>query len=907
MSLRFLFTSLIAALCICGNATVTSQRTCGEETNFEQIWACRYCRPPFDFSNQLKPSASGRQYAPDRKVDLLHLRLDVTPDLKSRTVTGNCLLTFEPIARPLRELTLGAVDLNIKNIEANVSLAGYEMTPAGLEIAFDPPVEPGKQVTLSIDYSAEPRRGLYFRTPELGFRPEDTHIWTQGEPHESRHWFPSIDYPNERFTSEIICHAPQELTVLSNGRLVEEVDEAAGMKRVHYRQEKPHVAYLIALVAGNFAKEEDRYKDIPLRFYTPQSRAPYAANGFRDTADILKFLEEELAVPYPWPKYDQVVVEDYHIGGMENTSLTVLNPIAVFPDESENLRDLYGLIAHELVHQWFGDLVTCKDWSELYLNEGFAVYYSYLYDGYKNGNDALLHAVYNDRKGILYNKEEKRPIVSRRYNHAWDQFDQRAYAKGGWVLHMLRSQLGEDLFRRCVTHYLKKNALRSVDTHDLQQAFEEVTGLSLLPFFDQWVHNGGHPELKVSYDWMPHEKLAKISVEQLQSAVSEKSKKKVSTEKTSGPLLFDLPLTLRFVGPDFTVDRDVVVNKQMQDFYVPLPEKPDVVRFDARTQVLASIQFEKPKEMLYAQLNLEDDVVGRLLAADALSEKEDQQSIDKLQAALQNDPFFGVRRQAAQALADIGTSKALAALIDSRKQADARVRRQVVRAIGSFFHPNAKMALLEILAGEKNPDIVADAIRPLGKYPGSDVAEQIRRLLQQPSYENAVASAAMDAARAREDASFLPLMQKAIQRDVAFPSKTLPGAFDAVAYLGKDLDQGRDVREFLTAYLNHPREKVQLAAIAALGTLGDPAAMDAVRAFHRGPKGDRKKKAAAEALKKIRDKQDTPESLGALRGELDTLREENESFRKDVEDLKQRINAKEKKNTDQQESDPAEK
>ena len=304
-----------------------------------------------------------------------------------------------------------------------------------------------------------------------------------------------------------------------------------------------------------------------------------------------KFLEDELGVPYPWPKYDQVVVEDYHIGGMENTSLTVLNPIAVFPNESENLRDLYGLIAHELVHQWFGDLVTCKDWSELYLNEGFAVYYSYLYDGHKNGNDALLHAVYNDRKGILYNKDEKRPIVSRKYNHAWDQFDQRAYAKGGWVLHMLRSQLGEDLFRRCVTHYLKKNALSSVDTHDLQQAFEEITGLSLLPFFDQWVHNAGHPDLKVSYDWMPHEKLAKISVEQLQAAAVAKGKEKDPAKNAAGPPLFDLPLTLRFVGPDFVVDRDVVVNKKMQDFYVPLPDKPDVVRFDSRTQVLGSIDF----------------------------------------------------------------------------------------------------------------------------------------------------------------------------------------------------------------------------------------------------------------------------------------------------------------------------
>ena len=887
MSLRFLFAFLITMVCF----SCPLQPSSGEETTLEQMRACRYCRPPFDFINQLKPSASGRQYAPDRKVDLQHLRLDVTPDLKARTVTGQCVLTFTPIARPLRELTLGAVDLNIKNMKANVALAGYEMTNEGLEIAFDPPVEPGKQVTLSIDYSAEPRRGLYFRTPELGFRDQDTHIWTQGEPHESRHWFPSIDYPNERFTSEVICHVPEQFTVLSNGRLVEEAKEADGMKRVHYLQEKPHVAYLIALAAGNFAKLEDQYKDIPIRFFTPQSRAPHAANGFRDTADILKFLEEELAVPYPWPKYDQVVVEDYHIGGMENTSLTVLNPIAVFPSESENLRDLYGLIAHELVHQWFGDLVTCKDWSELYLNEGFAVYYSYLYDGYKNGNDALLHAVYNDRKGILYNKDEKRPIVSRKYNHAWDQFDQRAYAKGGWVLHMLRTQLGEDLFRRCVTHYLRKNELSSVDTHDLQQAFEEITGLSLLPFFDQWVHNPGHPDLKVSYDWMPHEKLAKISVEQLQAAAVAKGKEKDPAKNAADPPLFDLPLTLRFVGPDFVVDRDVMVNKKMQDFYVPLPEKPDVVRFDARTQVLGSIDFDKPNEMLYAQLQLQDDVVGRLLAADALNDKDDQRSIDALQTALQGDAFFGVRRQAAQALADIGTPKALAALIASREQADARVRRQVVRAIGSYFHPDAKEALLAIVQNETNPDIVADAIRPLGKYTGSDVAAQIQRLLQVESYDNAVAAAAMDAARAREDATFLPLMQQVIEQDVAFPSKTLPGALDAVAYLGKDLEDRQQVRDFLIGYLNHPREKVQIAAINALGTLGDPATMDAVRAFHRGPKGDRKKKAAAEALKKIRKKQDTPESLEALRGQLDKLREENESFREEVDKLKQRVDA----------------
>jgi aminopeptidase N len=873
--------------------------TWAAEAGLEQSTACRYCSR--NFASQLRPSASGRQYAPDRQVDLLHMKLDVTPDLKNRTIEGTCQLLFTPIAKPLRELVLSAVDLDVQSVTSNVKLAGYEMTSRGLEVAFQEPVEVGKRVELDIRYEAEPRKGLYFRTPELGFREQDTHIWTQGEPHESRHWFPSIDYPNERFTSEIICHVPSQWTVLSNGRLVEEVAEPAGRKRVHYHQEIPHVGYLVALAAGDFAKLEDKHENIPLGFYTPRSRARYARNGFRDTADILGFLEAEIGVPYPWSKYDQVVVEDYHMGGMENTSLTILNPIAVFPDESENLRDLYGLIAHELVHQWFGDYLTCKDWSELWLNEGFAVYYSYLYDGYKNGNDSMLLSVYNDRKGILYNKDETRPVVFRHYDKAWDQFDQRAYAKGGWILHMLRMQLGEDLFRRCVTHYVKKNALRSVDTHDLQEAFEDVSGLSLLPFFDQWVHHAGHPKLEVAYDWLPHEKLAKISVEQLQQARS--GDKQGDPKKKNQQQLFDLPVTLRFVGPDYTVERSILIDKQMQDFYVPLPEKPEVVRFDAKMQVLGEIDFEKPKKMLYRQLKEQGDVVGRLLAADALGEKDDQKTIKQLQTALVEDPFFGVRIEAAKSLAKIGTPEALDALAASLAQHDARVRRQVVRDIGSFYHPRARAALIGVLANEKNPDIVADAIRPLGKYSDAEVADQIRALLPVSSYDNAVAGGAMDAIRKLDDPGYIPLMQQVIEREVDYPSKTFPASLDALAHVARDLEDRDQVLEFLMAYLNHPRERVQLAAISALGTLGDPRAMEIVRSFNTGPEGNRKKKAAIEALKKLRNKQKTPAALGELRGEVDKLREQNEKFRTEVEDLKDRLEAADSREEENQEAE----
>ena len=869
-----------------------SEPTIGEEILLEQAALCRYGSE--ELVSQLKASASGRQYAPDRQVDLLHLKLDVTPDFKKRTVSGTCELTFVPLARPLRELTLNAIDLNVRSIKANVEISDFEMTPKGLEIAFDPPVDPGRRVELAIDYEAQPKKGLYFRTPELGFPEEDIHIWTQGEPHEARHWFPSIDYPNERFTSEVICHVPEEMTVLSNGQLVGRQNEPEGMKLVHWRQDKPHVNYLIALAAGRLDKLEGQYRDIPLGFYTPKSRSPYAHNAFRDTADILGFLENEIGVPYPWSKYDQIVVEDYHLGGMENTSLTVLNPIVLFPDESENLRDLQILIAHELVHQWFGDYLTCKDWSELWLNEGFAVYYSYLYGGYKHGKDSMLYSVYNDRRGILYNKSEKRPIVFRHYKKAWDQFDQRAYAKGSWILHMLRSRLGEDLFRKAVNHYVKQNALRSVDSHDLQQAFEEVSGLSLAPFFDQWVHNPGHPRLKVSYDWQPGNKMAKVSVEQLKQARGDDDKDKKKNETKT--LLFDFPVTLRFVGKDFVVEESMLVDKHQQDFYVSLPSQPDIVRFDANMEVLAEITFDKPKKMLYKQLRQEDDMVGRLLAAKALSEKEDQKTIEQLKMALKNDPFYGVRLEAAKALAAIGTPPAVEALTASLAQDDARVRRQVVRSLGDFFHPEAQAALLGVLQREKNPDIVADAIRPLGKYPDAEVESEIRSLLPTRSYDNAVAAGAIDAIRTLDDPAYIPLLQKAIVDEGQYPSKAFPGSLDTLAYVARNLKDRDQVRNFLTAYLNHPREKVQVAAIRALGTLRDPAAIEIVRSFNKGPADGRKKKAAIETLKKLRDEKKLPVELGDLRKEMERLREQNEKFRKEVEGIKKQLEAAEAEN-----------
>ncbi|HEY3913494.1 MAG TPA: M1 family metallopeptidase, partial [Verrucomicrobiae bacterium] len=309
-----------------------------------------------------------RQYAPDRDAEIHHLALDVTPDFRRRTISAEAILTFQPIAKPLEELELDAVDLNVGSVVSTEKIQAYDVTADHLIITFASPIPADKEASVTIRYTAQPEKGLYFRTPEMGYSAGDEHLFTQGEATDERYWYPSHDSPNEKFTTEITCRVPSGMTALSNGRLVSQTDEG-GLAVFHWAQEQPQANYLVSLVAGYFKRVEDHYKNVPLAFYTPPSDIAEAPNSFRDTADIMGFYEQEIGVPYPWVKYYQVVVQDFMAGGMENTSITTLTENTLFTSATENVRSSQGLVAHEMAHQWFGDLVTCKDWSHIWLNE----------------------------------------------------------------------------------------------------------------------------------------------------------------------------------------------------------------------------------------------------------------------------------------------------------------------------------------------------------------------------------------------------------------------------------------------------------------------------------------------------------------------------------------------------------
>lgn len=632
----------------------------------DSLHTCEHC------AKHLLPAVTkltpGRKYARDRRVDIQHLKLDVTPDFAKRSVAGTMTMTFKPIALPLDKLELDAVDLAIADVQVTgAKLADKIVAEEKLTLVFTTPIAPGAEVSVSIRYCAEPTRGLYFRTPEMGYKPGDSQVWSQGEADLHRFWFPCYDYPNERFTSEVICHAPKGMEVVSNGKLVDK-KEAGELTTWHWLQDKPHVNYLIALAAGHFHKIEDKAGDLPLAMLVPPSNQAQAANAFADTRKIIEFFQKEIGVPFPWDKYYQVYCHDFIAGGMENTSCTFEASSMLFNSDTETLRSLHRLDAHETAHQWFGDLVTCRDWSHLWLNEGFASYYTVLYEQEKSGDDAMKYSLWLEAEEVL-DAKDTRPTVWRDYGDPMQQFDTRVYPKGAWILHMLRSQLGPELYRLAIRTYLERHRNGIVSTDDLHKVVEEISGLSFDAFFDQWVYHGGFPELKVDYAWDAASKQAKVTVRQTQKV-------------TDQVRLFQFPLPVAFIvkGQKNPLKFTAKITQAEEAFYFALPAQPELMRVDPDYTVLAKVDFQPPGDMLDKQLV--SDVIGRILAVQLLGARKDLGSVDKLARLLKEDAFHAVRSVAAKSLAKIATPAARSALIAGlADQNDARSRAAVVEAL----------------------------------------------------------------------------------------------------------------------------------------------------------------------------------------------------------------------------------
>ncbi len=824
------------------------------------------------------------RYAPDRVVDIQHIALDLAVDPAKREVGGTATLRGAAIAPGTRSITLDAVELAIENVTVGGRVATFRHDGKKLRVDFPEPLAAGAEVVVAVTYRGAPRRGLYFIAPEEGYPDKPLQAWTQGQDEDSRYWFPCIDAPLEKATSELRVRVPAPMFALSNGTLIEDRTEG-DTRHLHWRLDVPHSCYLITLAIGDFAAIETKSTtgDLPIVYYVQRGKEAAAERTLARTPQMIELFNRLFGVPYPYPRYSQVFVADFIFGGMENTSATTLTDTVLIDERAALDYDIDALVAHELAHQWFGDLVTCRDWGEGWLNEGFATYSEYLWREHHEGRDAA-DLELEDWADMYFGEDAgryRRTIATKLFEEPIDIFDHHLYEKGGRVLHMLRDVLRDDegddsAFWRALAHYLGKHRHGVVESRDLARAVEESSGKNVDWFFSQWVIDGaGHPELEVAFAWNADTHQAQVTVEQKQKVEG----------KTP---VFRIPTRVRFRVDDADVDVPIEIVDPHHVFHVRLEREPTQAIFDPGKLVLAKLTVTKPEPMWIAQLEHAELAIDRSAAAHALAQRGGPAAEAALGRALQHDPYWAVRGNAAAGLATIRSESArdrLVAALGSERHA--RARRAIARALGEFVHdPAAGAALAAVVEkGDASYFVEAEACLALGKTRHPRAGELLRVAATRDSFTDVIRQHAYRGlAEARDDSAVGLLVDATRWGRVTQGRRAATSALASLARGRRDREQ-RDVRERIELLLSDRDFRVQAAAVEALGKIGDPAAIGPLRRMMERELDGRLRRRGREIIRDLGEGAPLAEDVRRLRDELGELRTLATTLRQRIEVL----------------------
>jgi aminopeptidase N len=525
--------------------------------------------------------------------DLIHTKIEISFDWAKKRANGTATLTLRPWFYPTSHLTLDAKNFNIHSVtlEGQKDTLKYTYDNAKLVVDLGKTVTRSDEFKVVISYTAKPEeresfggsaaitsdKGLYFINPDGTENGKPKQIWTQGETESNSYWFPTVDKPNERCTEEMYITVENQYKTLSNGVLMSSKKNADGTRTDYWRMTKPHAPYLFMMAVGEYSVVKDKWRGIDVEYYVEPKYEPYARDIFPYTTEMLEFFSNKLGYSYAWPKFSQIIVRDYVSGAMENTTAVIFGDY-MQKTKRELLDDHFTnekVVAHEMFHHWFGDLVTTENWANLTLNEGFANYAEYLWLEHKYDRDEADSHEEEEQQGYIFSAAGGgHPLINFGYGNREDMFDAHSYNKGGAVLHMLRTQVGDDAFFAALQRYLKKNEFTSVEAHQLRLAFEDVTGQDLNWFWNQWFFASGHPNLEIGYKWDGFAKKMSVMIEQTQTG-------------TKVPRVFDLPLSIDLYDAAGKVRHENVrITSRKATFTFACDDQPALVNVDATKALL---------------------------------------------------------------------------------------------------------------------------------------------------------------------------------------------------------------------------------------------------------------------------------------------------------------------------------
>ena len=685
------------------------------------------------------------KYNPSAKryFDLIHTSLDIRFDWTNEYVFGRAELTLRPFFYPQRMLELDAKGFDILSITAdNGGELSFDYDGMKLNIDLNRSFTRSEDVKVVIDYIAKPSegpvggsaaisadKGLYFINPRNEEKGKPQQIWTQGETESNSRWFPTIDKPNENSTQELKVTVEDRFVTLSNGSLVSSVKNNDGTRTDYWKMSMPHAPYLFMLAVGEYAVVKENWRGKELAYYVEKKYEPYAKNIFAHTPEMLDFFSDKLNYPYPWEKYSQIITRDYVSGAMENTTAVIFGDFIQKTDRELIDDDNDFIVAHEMIHHWFGDLVTCESWANLTLNEGFANYSEYLWEEYKYGIDEAGLLRKNERDGYLNSLQQSgtHPLIYYGYNDKEDMFDGHSYNKGGLILHMLRHYLGDEAFYASLNNYLVKNAYSAVESDELRMSFEDTFGEDLNWFFDQWFYKAGHPELEIEYEYDSLSNEVVVSVSQMQDP------------ETSAPI-YQLPVTISVYDESGTESTfDTWINKRTQTVRLPYGKSPALVIFD-KNDILLFTKKEKKTNAEYANQYVWSKVFKhRLEAIENLGTKVSGQ--DVMLAAL-DDPQYSIRVKAIDNI-KISGNQTIIQQIAQKIQGDSHsaVRAAAIKKLSSDQSIDLSPILDQVFDSEQSYNVLATALMSLNKIDASAAIQKAIALKddQAPQIVGAVA------------------------------------------------------------------------------------------------------------------------------------------------------------------------
>ncbi|BFG71710.1 M1 family metallopeptidase [Sediminibacterium sp. KACHI17] len=626
---------------------------------------------------------------PTKINNLVHTRLDAKFDYEQSYLNGKVWITLEPHFYATDSLQLDAKGMNIHQVAIvkagkNIPLK-YQYDSLFLNIQLDKTYKKGERYTVYIDYTAKPNefkangsaaitdaKGLYFINPKGEEKDKPTQIWTQGETEATSVWVPTIDRTNQKTTQLFNLTVPAKYVSLSNGKLIAQKVNSDGTRTDTWSMDQPHAPYLFFMGVGDFAVVKDTYKGKEVNYYVEKAYEKVARRIFGDTPEMMSFFSKKLGVEYPWVKYSQMVARDYVSGAMENTTATLHQESA--QQDARELTDGNGwetTIAHELFHQWFGDLVTAESWSNLTVNESFADYSQLLWLEYKYGKDEAMFENFNQMRGYIGSGQQGRDLVRFYYKDKEDMFDAVSYNKGGRILHMLRHLVGDDAFFASLNKYLTTNKFGTGSGHKLRLAFEEVTGKDWNWFFNQWYFGNGHPRIDISYQYNAEKQLSSVIIKQIQS----------------GDKVFKLPFTIDIWHGNEKKRHLVWMENKADTFNFSVKSKPDQINVDADKILLVDKKDNKTLAEFIHQFKHAGNYLDRREAvAFAGNNTKEAAAVQLLTDAL-SDPYFRIRSLAITNLGKVKPDDAITAKIEAIAKNETR---KMVKAEAITYLANLK-------------------------------------------------------------------------------------------------------------------------------------------------------------------------------------------------------------------------